>query len=486
MVQLMTPLVLVLISSSLAFSPLLQPLAVAARCAAPLLSDDSLTRAALERLLIATEEEEDSSEDPLPPAVLCDLPLWRVQWVALPGHVQCLHVHVPHYVDMFERLVAGAGGAAADEEDAVFFGADGPLYGHLLLPGGSASLGKDSSNLAVGTSAPTVGALMRLSEIKRLGDGRLAVRADAIGRFRVLRSRQATPYSRADVILYPDGEEVLEALASLSSTATKPMEVPEDPVRIGAAMAAAAAASLARSDYEVVTEPPAPDAELNELCVFNEAVDEMECAAKAAASAAAAAAATTPEALAAIVRADEIEQCAGEPRWANPSWAPWRRGPASGADREVDSAAERDVAVSALAKMEDAVWSELLSCLRLTHRLKAGRVEGTTPDTGGAETPSVSPGADADRQEEEARAVAGLPPQVRMLRPPSDGEAPLSELPPLRRAQRLSYLVLALLPDLDRQKLLQCATVIERLAQERSYLQATRERLAAIVSLRDV
>ena len=26
-----------------------------------------------------------------------DLPLWRVQWSVLPGTLQTLHVHVPHY-----------------------------------------------------------------------------------------------------------------------------------------------------------------------------------------------------------------------------------------------------------------------------------------------------------------------------------------------------------------------------------------------------
>ena len=36
--------------------------------------------------------------------VLEDLPLWRVQWSVLPGFNQLLHVHVPHYTDMFSQL----------------------------------------------------------------------------------------------------------------------------------------------------------------------------------------------------------------------------------------------------------------------------------------------------------------------------------------------------------------------------------------------
>ena len=59
--------------------------------------------------------------------LLRDLPLWRVQWTALPGHVQFLHVHVPQNCDMFESLVFGAGGAAADVASSVSFGADGKV-----------------------------------------------------------------------------------------------------------------------------------------------------------------------------------------------------------------------------------------------------------------------------------------------------------------------------------------------------------------------
>jgi hypothetical protein len=36
---------------------------------------------------------------------LADLPLWRVQWNALPGERQVYNVHVPHYTALFEKLV---------------------------------------------------------------------------------------------------------------------------------------------------------------------------------------------------------------------------------------------------------------------------------------------------------------------------------------------------------------------------------------------
>ena len=36
---------------------------------------------------------------------LADLPLWRVQWNALPGERQVYNVHMPHYTALFEKLV---------------------------------------------------------------------------------------------------------------------------------------------------------------------------------------------------------------------------------------------------------------------------------------------------------------------------------------------------------------------------------------------
>jgi hypothetical protein len=60
------------------------------------------------------------------PLLLRDLPLWRVQWAALPGSREALHVHVPHYTSMFERL----------------WREPGPWrFGHIMLPEGSKNLG---------------------------------------------------------------------------------------------------------------------------------------------------------------------------------------------------------------------------------------------------------------------------------------------------------------------------------------------------------
>ena len=47
-----------------------------------------------------TDADADDASNPL-----SDLPLWRVQWNALPGERQVYNVHVPHYTALFEKLV---------------------------------------------------------------------------------------------------------------------------------------------------------------------------------------------------------------------------------------------------------------------------------------------------------------------------------------------------------------------------------------------
>ncbi|KAK3264946.1 hypothetical protein CYMTET_26342 [Cymbomonas tetramitiformis] len=98
--------------------------------------------------------------------ILLDFPLWRVQWAALPGYRELLHVHVPHYCDMFGRIL------------------NGPKpwrFGHLYLPGGSASLSKPDYALEHGSLSPMVGCVMQISSFKRLPDGRLMLDVYAVG-----------------------------------------------------------------------------------------------------------------------------------------------------------------------------------------------------------------------------------------------------------------------------------------------------------------
>ena len=445
--------------------------------------DESASRAQLERLFRSSSSSSSSAEATMgssPPGVLFDLPLWRVQWTALPGHNQLLHVHVPHYCHMFEQLLVSSASDGFDSQAAeqeVAFGGDGadaPCFGHLLLPGGSANLDKPESLLARGTRAPTIGTLMRLREVRRMADGRLAVHAEAVGRFRVLRGTQASPYSKADVALLPDAEETLAWLPAVEKLHGELS--PRG--RLAAARAAAAAAAGVWASHEAA--PLDPSVTPSELAPFNLALDEPSCAAQAhAAAEAAAAAAGQAAALDALAVADEI----GDPlSFRAPGWGPWSDllGEGCTVDEAEDAAARGEddggctLSAETLLAAEQSVWTELITCLRLTRALR---------------TPTAAPPL--------ADSEVPLPEALRMLLPPPpdagwpDGApiAPspaewLGRYPPQRRAQRLSYLLAALLPDLDRQKLLQCSSTASRLDDALLHLRETSGRLAALAALK--
>ncbi len=86
--------------------------------------------------------EKSCSTSTDPPAILRDVPLWRVQWTELPGMQNVLNVWQPHYTNMFMKIVNGPR----------------PWYfGHLFLPGGTESLNKTEYYLHEGSRAPRTG-----------------------------------------------------------------------------------------------------------------------------------------------------------------------------------------------------------------------------------------------------------------------------------------------------------------------------------------
>ena len=54
------------------------------------------------------------------------------------------------------------------------------------------------------------------------------------------------------------------------------------------------------------------------------------------------------------------------------------------------------------------------------------------------------------------------------------------------QAVRFSFVIAALLPNADRQRLLTCASACERLGEALHQLRSTRERLAAVAALRQL
>jgi hypothetical protein len=141
--------------------------------------------------------------------ILTNLPLWRVGWVEVPGRANCLNVHEGQYTHMFETIVNN--------------GPEPWYVGHLHLPGGSkmALTGerrfdlkcwreeikdKGQASFQQGDRSAVVGTLMRITDFRRMEDGRLCILVHVLERFVVDKVVQSFPYSVADVQILPDLE----------------------------------------------------------------------------------------------------------------------------------------------------------------------------------------------------------------------------------------------------------------------------------------
>lgn len=149
--------------------------------------------------------------------IIKDLPLWRVQWTELPGYQNVLNVHVPHYTNMFLKILN-----SKDVEHRYF--------GHIYLPGGSENLDNEEYSLASATTADNdgledgegsgggglkktkaslTGVLMQISDYQQSDDGRLMLIVQALERFRVVEAkRHDSPHPIATVEIIPDRELV--------------------------------------------------------------------------------------------------------------------------------------------------------------------------------------------------------------------------------------------------------------------------------------
>jgi len=144
------------------------------------------------------QREDDSTTIP-------DLPLWRVQWTELPGFQNVLNVHVPHYTNMFQKIIRSD--------------ANPKYFGHLYLPGGSDNLDNPDYRMQVDAElgskgmggASIVGVLMQITDYEEMDDGRLVMIVQALERFKVIDvKRHHSPYAIATVQILPD-DELVEA-----------------------------------------------------------------------------------------------------------------------------------------------------------------------------------------------------------------------------------------------------------------------------------
>jgi len=130
-------------------------------------------------------------------AILHNVPLWRVQWVELPGLQNVLNVHVAHYTHMFLKII---------------YECPKPwLYGHVYLPDGSENLGNPDYFLNPDQNKNNVtytGTLMQITDFKEQEDGRLTLVVQALERMTIVgEAKQHVPYAVASKIqIDPDME----------------------------------------------------------------------------------------------------------------------------------------------------------------------------------------------------------------------------------------------------------------------------------------
>lgn len=467
----------------------------------------------LERLfrIEAAPEGEDSQQDrggvqaPEPcsplPGVIRDLPLWRVQWAVLPGYQEVLHVHVPHYVDMFGRLLAGPRPWR---------------FGHLLLPGGSQNLGSAEYEMQPYSQAPLTGTLMEVLQAVTFPDGRMLILAAGLGRFRVLQPRQHLPHSRAEVAFFPDLEETVACEGSLTSSETdgSPTAAGDDvQTHVQGIAALAAAASVAQQwwQYEAST-----GRVVDKMALID---GENEAAAM-----------EFGRRLVAIGSNEVLEL---------PYWPPNTSRSEGAASHEVSAASDkaesmlRDVALAAehavqhaveeLQEMDAAVigrdWCQVLGgTLNTVEERGVKTVASNSDEPGGKEENEEDLPIELDGKVEVALAleaqvwaelyavcalaekISGRTPPLAdgllCLRPPpgatagaaGPGQHAHPAYPPLRRAQRLSYALASAIGSVTnsegRQEWLEAISIAARLRLGLEALRTHRSVLAAVVEVR--
>jgi ATP-dependent protease La (LON) substrate-binding domain len=157
-----------------------------------------------------------------------NLPLWQVPWHEVPGRSNILHVNDAIYTNMMEQILRSKQHQAHRGRNV----GSGWYIGHLYVPPPSQQ-GLSSKNLKsslkkqhhqlrawndhrpISSSSSnhhdalsSLGTLLRITDYRRLVDGRLVLLVQAMERFVVTRVQQELPFGLVTVQLLPDAEEV--------------------------------------------------------------------------------------------------------------------------------------------------------------------------------------------------------------------------------------------------------------------------------------
>ena len=158
-------------------------------------ADRNAAVASLKSLFYAPDPPKDlpGRRDASRLSLMLDVPLCRWSFEILPHQQAALNVFQPQYTHMFEALLSRP---------------PPHYYVHVLLPGGTQSLGQPEYELKPGTEAPLAGTLMEVIHVRREPDSRLSLIVRGLSRGVVVRATQASPGALAR----PDAGRQLLAL----------------------------------------------------------------------------------------------------------------------------------------------------------------------------------------------------------------------------------------------------------------------------------
>jgi Lon protease-like protein len=166
-------------------------------------------------------------------SIIENLPLWQVPWTEVPGRSNILHVHDAIYTNMFEQVLRRQPAhhtpawyighlylppSSAQQQQQQQQGSSrtlqNPNQRHQLLlrawndPAVSSTSSREEEVSESATATGVLGTLLRITDYRRLVDGRLILLVQAMERFTVTSVQQHVPYGMATVQLLPDMEEV--------------------------------------------------------------------------------------------------------------------------------------------------------------------------------------------------------------------------------------------------------------------------------------
>jgi len=190
-------------------------------------------------------------------SIIQNLPLWRSKRTEFPGSQHVLNIHVPADTNMFQKILKGQSKEwreydkyrgrddDIDFEEALKLDGTVPRYfGHILISGDSDDPNDPAHTLKEGD----IGTLMKISDSRQQKNGQMTLVVQALEKFVIKNIEQSqSPYAIVDVAILPDSEQLLEMHPDTWNTTTT---ITDDNEKIQTAREAAAKYALANHFFE--------------------------------------------------------------------------------------------------------------------------------------------------------------------------------------------------------------------------------------------